>query len=183
MTNIFTYKNYNEDICRSIIMTTYAKKKFNILLVILFTLIVRIHLSFIICMFLQIHPFIDTISSIFISVLFSLYNDIIYNFILHNYKNKIYIVTKYIINNYSLQNYILWKRYILFIFTMYVSLILSVYTIDNFFLFKYLFQFVISYIIVDIIQQNKFYPFVNTIRHRPRKKIHMKLQVVENHIT
>ena len=61
--------DYGEQFLKSIIMTRYAKKKLSMLLILLFTVIVRMHILSILSILMCVNPYIDAVTQVIVAVI------------------------------------------------------------------------------------------------------------------
>ena len=148
--------NYGDRILRSIVKTTYAKKSISSILLMLLTVIARLHIDAICgAIFNFNNIYIDFWVQIFISIILVIKSGWIYQMV-EKFDREVYSLTRYLINNYSEDNYRRWKRNITFLVCIYLSIYFSVVEITSYVLRIYILQYVICYIIIEIIER-KYY--------------------------
>ena len=121
--NWFKLSNYSDRVVKSVIATTYAKKKLSIILILLATIIFRIHILTLLCILISTGNFyLDFVLHIIISVLVTLKSHWFYNYMsLH--KHQFYLLTRYFVNNYTPERYRNWKKYGMLMLSCYLILI------------------------------------------------------------
>ena len=148
-------KKYKKRVISKIITSTFLKTKFNILLMMLITLILEFHINIFLCYIFIIHPYIDFFIQIIITIIISLNTKIIFNFVFL-FEKKIYNITKYFINNYSINNFILWKQYFILIISSIIILILLFYEFNKYKIILQIIQTIISCFILDKINEDDY---------------------------
>ncbi len=157
--------NYSDQILRSIVKTTYAKKSISSLLLMLLTVVARLHIDAICGIIFNFHNiYIDFWLQIFISVILVIKSGWIYQ-IVERFDREVYSLTRYLINNYSEDNYRRWKRNVTFVICSYLFIYFSVAEITSSMLRIYILQYVICYVIIEIIERryyNEVFHIFNT---------------------
>nr|QBK91749.1 MAG: hypothetical protein LCPAC304_00750 [Pithovirus LCPAC304] len=149
------YVDYTDQIFQSLIKTRYAKRQFSMMMSVLITWIVRWHLKTLFSFFFEFHPLIDFILQILLSVCLVFKNSWIRN-VVNRFQNEIYALSRYLINNYTRENYRVWKRNITVGVCIYFLVYLMMVEISSALLIGQIGQFLISYFIVDGIEQRTF---------------------------
>lgn len=147
--------SYGDQIVRTVITSKFAKSKVNNIVIMMSTIMLRNLLCIIFCIaFHTGNYYLDFIFETLISILCLFSSTFIYDG-LHGKKEIFYEYTKYYINNYTPSNYRRWKRNIilpialLFIFSTYF------YEITNEYVRYLVWQSLLIYFIMDIIEHNK----------------------------
>ena len=148
-------KKYGSRFAHSIISTTYAKKNLSILFVILLTSIIKLHITFLLSLVFTLNPYFDYCFQIVLSVGIHLQSYHIYNYLLR-YNYRFYRLTRYLINNYTEENMRRWKKYVILSLSFYLIVILYFTEITSFLLIIYIIQYLIIFLIIDIIEQKKY---------------------------
>lgn len=144
--------NYTDKIVRSVIKTSYAKKKLSSLLLMLITIVVRLVLDIILgCVINFNNTYLDFWLQIIISIILVLQSNSIYEFI-KRFEADIYKLTKYLVNNYTDENYRKWKRNITLIGCLFLIVYLYFVQLNSYILILYVIQYLICYIIIDLIE-------------------------------
>lgn len=152
--------NYSDQILKSLFRSTWAKKKFGILFLMLITVVIRLHIDAILAMIITISPEVDFILQIIISATLVLKSGWIYK-IVEKYEHEAYRLSRYLINNYSVDNYRKWKRGFTLTICVYIIIYLSFTDITSQILIKQVIQYIICYFIVDFIENKKFKAIFN----------------------
>lgn len=147
--------SYGDQIVRTLITSKFAKSKINNIVIMLSTIFLRNVLCVIFCIaFHTSNYYLDFVLEVIISILCLFSSTFIYDG-LHGKREIFYEYTKYYINNYTPANYRRWKRNIilpialLFIFSTYF------YEITNEYIRYLVWQSLIIYFIMDVIEHNK----------------------------
>lgn len=156
--------NYGDQILRSIVKTTYAKKKVSLLLLMILTVIFKIHVDAILSIIFNTGNFyIDFCTQILISVILVIKSGWIYK-IVEKFDTEVYLLTRYLINNYTENNYRKWKRNITLVICFYLIIYLSVIEINNNMLKTYIIQYMVCYFIIEMIEK-KYYGHIFDLFH------------------
>lgn len=172
--------DYSDQILKSIIATSYAQEKMNILLMMFFTIILRLHINTLICTYFTINEYVDFILHSLIAVIVVLKSSIIYN-VLKRYEDVFLSITQYFIVNYSPDNYRKWKKIITVISSLYIVLILYFTQITSNMMITYIFQYLLSYFIIDLIEQEKISKIIKDFNEKPTTAIHGSINIIENY--
>ena len=173
--------DYSDQILKSIIATSYAQEKVNILFMMFITIILRIHVNTILCTYFTINQYVDFFLHSFIAVIVVLKSSIIYN-ILKRYEDVFLKITQHFINNYSPNKYRKWKKVITVVSSFYLILILYLTKIKSDDLIIYILQYLLSYFIIDQIEQEKISKIIRDYQEKPISTIHGSINIVENYI-
>lgn len=149
--------NYTDKILRSIIKTSYAKKKLSSLLLMLITIIVRLVIDVILSIIINSYinnVYIDFWIQITVSIILVLGSNWIYKLV-ERFDRDIYGLTKYLVDNYTAENYRKWKRNITFGMCILVIIYLQLSQLTSNILILYVIQYMICYIVIDLIE-NKY---------------------------
>jgi hypothetical protein len=145
--------NYSDQILRSLVKTTFAKKKLNILSLMIVTIIVRLHVDTLLGMILSTGNFyLDFWIQIFISVGLVIKCGWIYQ-IVERFDRDIYSVTRYLVNNYSDDNYRKWKRYVTFTICLYLIAYFSRVEVKSQVIKVHIIQYLICYVMIEVIER------------------------------
>ncbi len=172
--------NYSDQIIRSIMVTTFIKKKFNLLFIMFLTIVLRTVLGWIICYFISVNLTIDFFLHSFIYIIIMLYSHLIFD-ILYVRKEYFYKLTKYVVNNYTIENYKRWKRNIFLVMSLMTIIFCSFIEINSFILIYYTFQYVLIYCIVDIIENKKLQYFLKQLKNKPKETKFNNLTIFKNY--
>ena len=157
--------NYSDQILRSIVKTTYAKKKASLLLLMILTVILKIHVDAILSIIFNTGYFyIDFCIQIIISVILVIKSGWIYK-IVEKFDSEVYLLTRYLINNYTESNYRKWKKNVTLVICIYLIIYLSVIEINSNMLRTYIIQYMICYFIIEFIEK-KYYGHVFGLFHQ-----------------
>jgi hypothetical protein len=164
--------NYSDQILKSIVKTTYAKKKLSILLLMLLTMIVRLHIDAILAIVINTpYFFINFLIQIVISVFLVMKTGWIYQAV-ERFDREVYSLTRYLVNNYSEDNYRKWKRIMTFIICLYLIIYLLVVEITSKLLIMYIIQYLICFIILETIEKKYYDQFLSIFKkHPPSKRV------------
>lgn len=150
------YIDYTDQIFDSLIKTRYAKKQFSLILAMLITFVIRWHIKILFSFMFQIYPLVDFFLQVFLSVMLVLKSRWIHNIVIR-FQTEIYALSRYIINNYTPENYRIWKRNSTLVICLCIIVQLIFVEVTSALLIKYILQFLLSYFIVDGIEQRTFF--------------------------
>lgn len=171
--------DYSEKMLKSIIVTSFAKKKLSILTMLLFTMLFKIHINSLLCFFFSFNYYVDFGIQILIPVIINLKSNFFYK-VVSNYEHSFFNLTQYFVDNYTPENYRKWKRILVFVSCLYLLVILSLVDINSNMLITYIFQYMLTFIIIDQIEQKKLEKFIQNLKDRPKKVIYGELNLVED---
>lgn len=171
--------DYGEQVLKSIMMTKYAKNKLCILFMLFISVLIRTHILSILSFLLAFHPYADMVTQVVVTVIVTLNSHIIFNFV-SNFDRSIYKVVDFLIRNYTPERYRFWKKITVSSFCLYLILILSIVPVNNKLLINYIIQFLVTYYIIDQIEQKKFERFINRIRDKPKRIIYGEFNIVND---
>lgn len=141
-------------IMKNLIKTRYSKRKVNGFFMVIVTQVVIFHLNFLLCFIIAVdYMSINFIIHIFIAVVLHFFYYHIYHMV-ELYKPTCYKFIKYIINNYSEDNFREWKIKFTTVFSLYLLIIISVVKLDKVYLIMSIIENLISFFIIDIIENN-----------------------------
>jgi len=149
------YVDYTDQIFQSIVKTRYAKGQFSIILSSIITLIIRWHIKLIFSCIFQFHPVIDFLLQVILSVILVFKTNWIRNLV-NRFRSEIYALSRYLINSYTPENYRIWKRNSTVVLCIYLIVHLLLVEITSAILIEQIIQFLISYFIIDGIEQGTF---------------------------
>jgi len=172
--------NYGDQIIKSFIVSSYAKKKLNILMMMLVTIIIRCILCSFLTFIFSYNCYIDFFIHSFVSVVVVLKSHWIYDIIEKRHK-YFYSYTKYIINNYTAENYRRWKRNIVLGISLYLIILLLIFKINNQILIIYIVQYIFTYFVIDIIEHNKIETFINKIKNKPKNMLFNEIEILDDY--
>lgn len=172
--------NYSDQIIKSLVVTTYVKKKFNILFMMLITIILRNILCSILCLVFTYNIYVDFFLHSIISIVLILQSHVIYE-VIKSKKSYFYKITRYAINNYTIENYRRWKRNILLTLSAIGILMLMFIEINSYLLIYYIIQNLFIYGIVDVIEHDKISKLLKEMKDQPRNKKYEKLTILEDY--
>ena len=172
--------NYSDQIIKSLIVTTYVKKKFNILFMMLLTIILRTLLCSFLCIIFSYNLYVDFFLHSFLSIFIILQSHWIYE-IINTKKTFFYKITRYAINNYTIENYRRWKRNFLLSISLFGILALLLIEINSYILIYYIVQNLFIFAVVDIIEHNKLNKLFQEIKNKPKNKKYSELTILEDY--
>jgi len=180
--SLFTVKNinYGDELIKSFIVTSFAKKKFNYILLVFINLIIKIHLYSLLCLFINFNIYIDFFLHIIISIILTTNNHYLFKAIL-KYEKETYLITKYIINNFNFTNFRLWKKYILLLISIYTIIILLFIDLNSKLIIIWIIQYLISFFIIDQLEQNLINTIIKKIK-KPKLTVYKKINILENYL-
>jgi hypothetical protein len=161
----FIHKDYTEQFISSVVRTRYSKRQFTFVLELLLTQVLRSYIKILLDPFLSFHPVIDFISGIALSVVLIFNTDVIYQLVHKTWYEPLYQLSRYLINNYSAENFKRWKRNVVLVSSLILALHVYFAQITSSMILMQIAQFVISYIVVDIIDYLKMQDFQSWIHH------------------
>jgi len=172
--------NYKNKIIRSIIVSSYVKKKINVLVMMLATVLLRTCVCSLFCFVISYNIYIDFFLHSFISIILVLNSEWIYDIV--EGKNHIfYSITRYAINNYTPVNWRRWKRNVILCIAMYFIVLLLIFDVDSNILIMYIVQYILTYFIIDLIEHNKLDNIIKNIRDKPKQKLFNDIDIIEDH--
>ena len=146
---------YIEHLVWSLIRTSFTKRTFCYLLLSLITVIIRTHLDAFTAYLLTPDIFLlDSLMRITVSTTLILNSKYIYD-IVQRYTPEVYNLSRYLINNYNEKNFKRWKRKVNLTLCIYFYLITYIIDITNISLRVTIIEYVICYIIVELIDNIK----------------------------
>jgi hypothetical protein len=158
--------NYGEYLFQQLLMTRFVQKKLAIILMAIIVNIIQMHIVSVVCYILTVSPIIDFVLHTIISIVCTLNIGITYNAI-ERYKPEFTRLTTFLINNYSFENYRYWKRILVLGGCGYLCVILWRVEITSMYLFLYILQYGICFIIVDLFEERRIQDWVINWRSRP----------------
>lgn len=163
--------NYSDRIVRFIVKTTYAKKKFSSMLLMIITVLIRFQIDTLCSIYLKFNnPYIDFWIQIFFSVLLVIKSDWIYHLV-EKFNVEITAWTTNMINNYTEEKYTKWKRIITFSICINVMIILFFVEVTSTMLQLAILQYMICYIMIEIIEKKMYTHVVRVFdSNEPKKK-------------
>lgn len=172
--------NYSDQIVRSIVLTTYMKKKFNVLFMMFLTIIFRSLLASILCIIFSYNLYIDFFLHSIFTIVVVLYSHIIYD-ILKTKETYFYQITRYTINNYTIDNYRRWKRNTTLAISAILIVYLLVFDVNSYLLIYYIVQNLFTYGIIDVIEHKKLDKFLKTIKDKPKHTKYQDVTILEDY--
>jgi hypothetical protein len=176
--NLYQF-DYGDQILKSVIATSYAQEKVNVILMMFITIIIRFHINTIVCTYFSINQYIDFFLHSTIAVIVVLKSSIIYN-ILKRYEDIFLKMTQYFITNYTPRNYRKWKRNITLIASSYIIMILYLSQITSNMMIIFILQYLLSYFIIDQIEQERISKIIKDFNEKPISAIHGSINLIEN---
>ena len=147
--------SYGDQIVRTVITSKFAKSKVNNIVIMMSTIMLRNLLCIIFCVaFHTGNYYLDFLFETLISILCLFSSTFIYDG-LHGKKEVFYKYTKYYINNYTPSNYRRWKRNLVLPIALLFILSTYFYTITNEYIRYLVWQSLLIYFIMDVIEHNK----------------------------
>ena len=158
-------------------------KKLSIILILIATILLRIHVLTLLCILISTGNFYaDFVLHIILSVLVTLKSHWFYNYMLLH-KHQFYLLTRYFVNNYTPERYRDWKKYGMLSLSMYLILIFCLVDINSNLLIIYTVQNLIIYWIIDIIEHDKFMKFIESMNEKPKHIIYGELNIIDDYCT
>lgn len=149
------YVDYTDQIFQSFIKTRYAKRQVSLVMSLAISWVVRWHLKILLTFFIDVHPLVDFTIHVFVSVLLVFKSVWIQNLV-SRFQVEIYALSRYLINNYTQERFRIWKRNAVVSICIYFLLYLTFVEVNSWMLIEQILQFLISYFIVDGIEQGTF---------------------------
>lgn len=155
-TSLVKYRHsYGDQIVRTVITSKFAKSKVNNIVIMMSTIMLRNLLCIIFCIaFHTGNYYLDFVFETLISILCLFSSTFIYDG-LHGKKEVFYKYTKYYINNYTPSNYRRWKRNVVLPIALLFILSTYFYEITNEYIRYLVWQSLLIYFIMDVIEHNK----------------------------
>jgi hypothetical protein len=181
----FETRDYTDQIFKSLVRTRYAKKQFALILSAIFVMITRFHIKLIIGLFFNVHPVFNFALQVFLSIFLVLKSNWIHNLV-QRFKEEIYALSRYFINNYTPDNFRAWQRNAVLIVCSYLLIYLMFIEINSSVLIEYILQFLISYFIIDGIEQGTFERWWDDIKYRyqvTRRKSSVPVVIKEDYLS
>jgi len=172
--------NYGDQIIKSFIVSSYVKKKLNVLVMMLMTIIIRCFLCSLICVMFSYNLYVDFFLHAFISIVMVLKSHWIYDVV--EKKHKIfYSITRYAINNYTPENYRRWKRNTVLCISLYFIFLLLIFEVTSNLLIMYIVQYLLTYFIIDVIEHNKIDKLIKKLKDKPKNKLYNEIDILDNY--
>lgn len=175
------YFNYGDTLLENIMFTDWARGKFNVLLLGTIAAIIRFHIISVVCYFISINWWCDFVLHTCVSIGVTLSKGWVYRccdaFHVHTQ-----LIVDYLLNNYTIQNYRLWKRTVLLGVCVYAIAVCAVTDITSAVLVVYIIEYMIAFIVVDLIENKTIERAINDYKDKPRKIIHASLNIDEDYI-
>lgn len=147
--------SYGDQIVRTVITSKFAKSKVNNIVIMMSTIMLRNLLCIIFCIaFHTGNYYLDFVFETIISILCLFSSTFIYDG-LHGKRDVFYKYTKYYINNYTPSNYRIWKRNLILPIALLFILSTYFYEITNEYVRYLVWQSLLIYFIMDVIEHNK----------------------------
>jgi len=173
------YFNYGDALLENIIFTDWARDKFNVLMLSLWSMILRFHVISLLCMIFsgfQCGFYIDAVAHTFISIICTFYRRFFYNF-MEQFSLESRTLVNYLLDNYTLQNYRKWKRNILLICCIYGIIACLLFPINSFLIIIYIIEYVVAFIVVDVTENKIIDNMIQEYKQRPKHVIHANFSI------
>lgn len=152
------YVDYTDQVFKAVAKTRYAKRQFSLVIKMVIVHIVRCHIKLFLSLIFSVHPVVDFFVSILISVVLVFKSGLIENLV-NRFQGEIYLLSRYLINEYTPNNLRVWKRNVTLGVCAYLLIYLYFVEVNSWMLAEYIVQFLLSYFIVDGIEQGTFVRF------------------------
>lgn len=152
---MFTFLSCEDYILNTIVKSSYAKNSLTLLITYLVAIILKIHLSAILSFMIVFNNFLDFVVPVIISLFISSLSGVLFKYV-ETHKPIYEQIVDYVIKNYSKRNFVVWKRSCLFVLFCYSMIVLSIVSIDNYFIIVSIIQTAVSYAICDCIENGSF---------------------------
>lgn len=146
--------------------TRLFKTQFTFLLEWVLTQMARSYFKILLDQWISIHPSLDFFVGVITSVTLILYTPWIFDFIHGMWHQQIYAFTKYAINNYSLENFKKWKDRTVVLACLLAIFHLEFVEINNRMIQIQILQFLVSYFLVEWIQNTSEWDWLHSIHHK-----------------
>ena len=156
-----------------LISTEFVKKKLIKILITISANILSFQVSGMVSRVISIHPIVDPISEIALSIICSLNIQRFYNF-LKRYTPEYREFAIYLLENYTFENYLYWKKIIVLKVCGYICILLQFMEITNWLIYRYIFQYLICFIIVEQVENGW------TVKNLLWRKSHPRPNVIKN---
>lgn len=174
------YFNYGDALLEGIIFTDWAKQKFNIWLLSLWSLIIRLHIISLVCFFITYGPYLDFIMHTLISIFFTIYRHWFY-IMVEKAKDYNMVLVNYLLENYSATNYRIWKRCFLLSICIYGIIICLFMSIDSLSIIVYITEYIIAFIVVDVIENRSLDNIIKNYKDKPKHVVYAKFTIDDNY--
>ena len=171
--------NYGDHILKSVIASRWAKSKLSVLLMMFVTTIIRFHLVSIVGILISVNPYIDFITQVVLGVVFVLHTNKIYNLVVLK-QSSFYKLTRYMVNNYTPERWRNWKRLVTLSFAIYIIVAMLFIEITSNLIILYTFQYIVSYMIIDIIEQKRFEKMLKKYQDKPDRTIYAEFNIMDS---
>jgi len=174
-----------ESVLKKIITSSVANDKATVLVLNAVSVILRIHIVSVICWFFTIGSTIFYIRILnvalhcTVSILFTLYTNIFYN-VMNTFYAQFYEITKFFLNNYSPQKFRKWKLLLVLSTSVYFIILLQFIEINNETIKITIIEYLISYTIVDQLEQRNIQKLIKSWSNKPKKVVYGEINVIEN---
>lgn len=159
-----------EFIFQQLIGSNFVRRKLSQILIAITVSLLNIHIVSGLSFIIAINPYIDFILQIAMSVCCSLNTGYLYDFV-QRYQSEFDILSKYLITNYTLENYRFWKRIIIVTACLYLCIILTFIEVTNRLLFLYIFQYFLSFLIIEQFEQQRVQKWYQDYQRRPQIRV------------
>jgi hypothetical protein len=173
--------SYGDQVIKSVMATTYAKKRLSDLLMSLVSVIIRIHITYVCCILISFNPYVDFLSHTTISIFLVLKSHRILR-IVKTQENIFFSVTEYFIKYYTPKIFRKWKRIVTLCISTYLIILLAVFPINNILLIICILQYVLCFFIVEQIEEQKYELLIERFKTREKKIMYEKVNVVEDYM-
>lgn len=176
--NLINYENY---ILKSLVNSSYAKNGLTVGFIYTASMIIKFHMAVLFCYILGVNIYIDFVTGIVINVLLALLTNKIYEYVA-THRDHFEDLVEHIIHNYTPRNHIIWKRYVMASCCFYFLFVLCIVEINNFMLFIATFQYIISFIICELLEHNIIQNHIKQWMETPViKKINKQINIIDDY--
>jgi len=174
------YLNYGDTLLENIIFTDWARGKFSGWLLSLCAMILRLHFISAVCAWFTYSFWVDFILHTAISIVCTFYRHLFYRVVAVFEPASLRLVN-YLLDNYTLQNYRWWKRGVLLGMCVYGILGCLLIEITSELVIVYIIEYMITFIVVDVIENKAIDKLVEDYQNRPRHVIHASFNIDEDY--
>lgn len=148
------YFEYGDSLLDAVVHSGWARDKLNVLMLSLWSAIVRIHVISVLCAVFSEFPgglIVDACVHTVISIVCTYYKQIFYDHVAC-YSEESLSLVNYLLDNYSEANYRRWKRIVLLSICIYGIVACLLFPINSYLIIVYILEYVVAFVVVDVVE-------------------------------
>lgn len=186
-TDKFFYK-IKKKVIKKVIKTSFIKNKVNQQLIQGISFILRYLVNIFLCYyFVFTNSFFNFILEILFSILTTSCSGLCFD-VLYIYNDKFYAITRYFLNNYNEENLNKWRITTVLSLCVVLLILLCFITINNYKLIIVTLEYIICFLIIEIMKEKRILQSVILFRYiyekyiyKPKVLLDSKYEIIENH--